>query len=178
MPLPTCEPYARFPDGVEDDTAQLVEIGPWLLWFSCGQLVAYETRSRGFVRVEPGPDRPDARRHLAGVAAARFVPGLPEEEFETRWEKDTDPHLFPKRVGKLRQDWPGLTADVPAPVLADWLEEHGQVLAARVVRHGDELVNAFAALLADWRGWVTGVTSHPSHAIGRRAEAALKAAGG
>lgn len=141
MPLPFLNYYAANPSPAADDSqdpyAATVVLGPLQAWFSASTLVAFRGGEGELVvrgAVGDGPARAERDRHTAAVPGQRFVGRLPDAEFEAAWHAATDKLLFPRRVGKLRKDWPDLTPDVPLGVLADWLQEHGCDEAARVLR--------------------------------------------
>lgn len=127
---------------VEIDCLVSLEIGKLQCWFAlCDDadwLVAFTDDVGETFICQPSEDRPIQAELIRTVPGFRLSRQYPLEEFVQKWHKASDPYLYPKRMGKLKQDWPGLAPDVPLGILADWLQDHGCDKAAEILRNHKE----------------------------------------
>jgi hypothetical protein len=154
MPVPLASEY--YGDPTEPLLPVQVTVGRITMWFSrTGLLVAFQLLDEELVCLEESEDS-ETSEDMLRVPGQRLARHLAPAAFEKAWDCATSRYLFPKRVGKLRADWPALTADVPLAVLADWLQDHDHERAATILRTAErreveraELVKALEDLLRE-----------------------------
>jgi hypothetical protein len=156
MPLPKFRAEDQELDHVTE-----MEIGPFHLWvgfaYGSGYLLGFETDDEGRVFRDPGPERTILLDLLAMCPDARLARKIPDDAFKSLWERVSDPYLYPKRRGKIRKDWPGLSPDIPLPILADWLQENGCEKAATILRNVSD-VDRMEALLRRYEESIINVS--------------------
>lgn len=137
MPLPRLTETT-----VEYSQETLIEaqIGPFHVWFASNgifwDLIAFRFGDgRLTTRLLDKTDLAwkDLNEAVKAVPHSRFVDPIPRSEFEKAWDLLTDPYLYPRRVGKLKLDY-HLDKDTPLGIIADWLQDHGNEDAAKILR--------------------------------------------
>lgn len=135
MPLP----YPSYDLEVEADCTVRIQFGKFTCWFvMCGdgdKLVAFESDDGAKYILDPEGELPVVAELIKSLPVGRLSNKYSPAEFEAHWNRETDPYLFPKVRGKITKKWPDLVPEIPLPILADWLQEHGLDEAASVLRN-------------------------------------------
>lgn len=101
--------------------AKVVDIGPITIWFSYHTPIAFADDQGMVVRANDFSNT--TGKHLNSLGRDRQrVSG---EEFK---------RLLEERIGKYFKPRQDLNPDTPAGIVADWLDDHGQYVAAEAVR--------------------------------------------
>lgn len=134
MPLESLGHFAGF----QNHDCVDVRLGPFVVYYVMGFPTAFRYQDDRLVVCRTHKEMEDFKKDARKIPGVRFGTEVPTDEFQRRWDEVSDPHLYPKVVGKLKRNWDNFDPKMPLNILADWFQDHGFDRAATALRAGHD----------------------------------------